>query len=420
MSLFNRALNLVGLQKIENSSPGPLSDFWWRDPQTGFVTVLNGFVSPLMAQQLAVVDKCIRTLAYTVGSVPLILYRRLPNGGKKRAVDHPLFKILHDKPNKLQTVFEWKESMQGHFESSGNGYSEILFDRMGEVDQLKPIHPDNVGDIQMNDRGNLVYPIRENGSMRNILGENMFHLRGPIEDGFKGFSPLRRHAKSVGVAISTDDFAGRYFSNSARPGGVLVTPKKFKDKEERDNYTDSWQRSQSGANAHRTAMLENGMEYKEFTIKPEEAQFLETRKYQNVDIGTRVYDLPPHVYGEMDKATFSNIEQQALEFIAHTMLARFVRFEQRANRDLLGDDSGEFFFEFLIDALLRGDAIGRATSNQIQFMNGAMNQDEWRAMENRNPLPNKEGQKFYVPMNLRAVGEPILDENNTESNQDEL
>lgn len=419
MSLFDKALSLVRLQKIDNTSPGPLDDFWYRDAQTGMVAVLNGFVSPLMAKQLAVVDKCIRTLAYTVGSVPLILYRRLDGGGKERATEHPLYRVLHDKPNRLQTAFEWKESMQGGFESDGNGYSEILYDSMGNIDQLIPLHSNSVKDVRQNERGDLVYIVRRNNVERNILGENMFHLRGPMDDGFKGISPLRRHAKTVGVAISTDDFAGRYFGNSARPGGTLVTPKKFKTKEERDKYTDSWQRSQTGANVHKTAMLEDGMEYKEFTIKPEEAQFLETRKYQNVDIGTRVYDLPPHIYGEMDRATFSNIEQQALEFIAHTMLARLTRFEQRADKDLLGDDNDEFFFEFLIDALLRGDAKSRAESNQKQFMNGALNDDEWRAMENRNPLPNGQGKKFYVPANLKVVGDPTPNQN-TESQQNEL
>lgn len=406
MKFKDRLAFLFGYQKMA-SAKSPLDDFWYMP--LGMQSDSGIDVTVGRAYQLAVVYACVRIISQTKASLPLILYRRTKDGGKERATDHHLYGLLHDNPNQYQTSYEWREMLSAHQELRGNAICEKIYDRKYNVIGLMPWNPDKVK-LELLDNGNLRYTYRkQNGKETVRLKEDIVHFRGCSDDGFWGLSPIAMAKESIGLAIATERFGAKYFKNYAKPPIFLEHPGKLSE-QAKDGLQRSVTEKYGGENIHSVGVVEEGMKVHELGIRNDEAQFLETRKYQAIDIGTRIFGVPPHMYGEMDRATFSNIEQQAIEFVMHTIRPRLVRDEQVLNRDLLENDK-EYFFEYLVDGLLRGDAFNRAQSLQIQFQNGALNIDEWRSIENRNPLPNELGKKNYVQLNMTEVGkepEPVV------------
>lgn len=353
------------------------------------------------ALRISAVYACVRILAETVASLPLRVYERLPDGGKRRAPTHPLYRTLHDSPNGWQTSLEFRELMTGHLVLRGNAFAYLEGDAGGL--ELVPLHPDRVRVfwVAENQVGYEVL-FRTSGQWRRVNADDVLHLRGLSADGLRGMSPVELERNAFGNAAATDIYAGKLFANGARPGGVLEHPAQLTDKARAALLT-QWEAMHRGAdNAHRTAILEEGMKWHEVGLANDDAQFIENRKYNVIDIA-RIFRVPPHMIGDLDRATFSNVEQQAIDFVVHTVRPWLVRWEQSLNRTLLGGDE-RYFVEFLVDGLLRGDAQARSAALQTQFMNGALSPDEWREIENRNPLPDGLGQGFYVPVNLQRLG----------------
>ncbi|MFM7670677.1 MAG: phage portal protein, partial [Betaproteobacteria bacterium] len=275
-------------------------------------------VSPDAAMRLAAVYACVRILSETMASLPVVVYRTRPDGGKDRIKDHWLYHRLARTPNRYQNPFEWREMLQGHLTLRGNAYCQILSNRKGEITELLPIHPDRVK-LEMLSNGDYRYRIRQTSGTDMLLprGE-IWHLRGLSSDGLVGMSPIELARESLGMALAAQDYGARFFSNDAKPtGGWIEFPGSFKDAEAKRVFRDSYQQAQAGANRGKVLVLENGMKFHEVGVTNKDAQFLELRKFQITDIA-RLFRVPPHMIADLDRATFSNIEQQSLEFVMHT------------------------------------------------------------------------------------------------------
>lgn len=343
----------------------------------------------------------VRVLSETVAQLPLVIYRRLPGGGKERAAHHSLYPILHTAPNPEMTSFIWRETGQGHAVSWGNHYSEIVRDRTDTIRELWPLAPDRMQKKRAADGTIFFRYQKSNGEQRDLEARQVFHLPGLGWDGFTGYSVLSMAREAIGLGLSAEAFGATFFAQGATTKGIIAYPGDL-DQPQADALREKFDGRHGGTrNAHRTGVLTNGATYTSTSIPPEDAQFLQTRKFQVTEIA-RMFRLPPHLIGDLEHATFTNIEQQSLEFVKYSMLPWLTRWEQQIQKDLIQDD--QYFAEFLVDGLERADAVTRATALQIRRQNGTLNADQWRATENENPLDDGAGQEFWQPLNMGIVG----------------
>ena len=389
------------LDNLFSTPPDPTDDFWFKP--ISFLSKSGKPVSPETAIRLTAVWSSVRILTETIGSVPTILYRRLADDGREPARKLHVFKLLSKRPNPWQTALEFKEMMQFHVSLRGNAYAEIIDGPSGPFDKLIPHHPDLI-EPRFLDDFTVEYEIRsvEGRPQRVIKMENMLHLRGPMSrDGLKGLSPIDEEREAVGFAMAAEEYGARFFRNAARPPGVIEAGGTFKNKEAANEFRRSWQESQTGVNLHKTAVLPPGMTYKTIGLTNDQAQFLETRSYSAKDIA-RIFRIPPHMINEMGEATFSNIEQQSLEFVMNTMSPWFERWEQALERALL-PDTDELFVEFFVDRLLRGDIKTRHAAYR-QALGGAAwaTVNEIRVKENMSRRPD--GDELPKPLNMQMGG----------------
>ena len=409
------------------SLPGPDDDFWYQP--VGVHTASGARVTPASALTFPAVYACVKVIAEALMQMPLFLYERLPNGGKERATKHPLYALLHDAPNEHQTSPEWREIMQHHILLRGNAYSEKTIVRTGLrgldtpiVELGMPHHPDFVKvEKTTTQRGieyRYIFQDPAGGSDRELRSDQVLHIRGLglAPDGISGLSPIEIEREAVGLGLSSQDFLARYFANDARPGGWLEHPTNFKDDETKRKFRAAWQDAQTGANRHKTAILEYGMKYTPLELKLVDAQFLGLRKYQNLDIA-RIYRVPPHLIMELDRATFSNITQQDIEFVKFTLLPWLTRWERRLSLSLLTKEEREtLFFEFLVDGLERGDGVARANYYNKGIQDGWLTRNEVRIRENLNPL--KGLNEPLEPLNMARAADRD-DDNSERSDEDE-
>jgi HK97 family phage portal protein len=340
---------------------------------------------------------CVRVLAESMAQLPLILYRR-DGAGKRRATEHPLYTLLHDAPNPEMTAFELREVMAGHVATWGNGYAEIEWSDRGYPVALWPLRPDRMT-VKRRD-GVLFYAYRLPGNeqSKRLESHQVWHWRGMGGDGMVGYSPVRMHMEAIGLSLATERYGAAFFGNGARPGGILTHPGKL-SKEAQTRLSDSFEDDHGGIEqAHRMRILEEGMSYTAIGVPPEEAQFLETRKFQIAEIA-RIYRVPLHMVGDLERATFSNIEHQSINFVVHTLGPWLARIEQTIGRDLLvGQERNTHYAEHLVEGLLRGDTASRYGAYQQAIQSGWMNRNEARVKENLDPAKGLDG--FLVPLNM--------------------
>lgn len=377
-------------------------DLLMENRGVGYETASGRKITALGSLQNTAVFACARILAESEASLPLILYQRLERG-KERATGHGLFDVLHTLANPEMTSVELRETLMGHLVLWGNAYAEIQR-RGGRVVALWPLRPDRV-DIRRMPSGELAYvvtmgdPLERDPEQAVLPWANVMHIKGLGYDGVKGYSPISLARQAVGLALATEEFGARFFGNGARPGVVLEHPGLLNDKAH-ERLKTSWEgRHQGLENSHRVAILEEGMKLHEVGIPPEDAQFLETRKFQVTEIA-RLFRVPPHMLADLERATFSNIEQQSLDFVIHSLRPWLVRWEQAISRDLLtpAERRQGYFAEHLIDALLRGDIVARYQSYAQGRQNGWLSANDIREMENMNPVPG--GDVYLVPLNM--------------------
>ena len=359
-------------------------------------------VNERTAMQTTAVYACVRILAEAVASLPLHVYEYRDDGGKKLVHDHPLYYLLHDEPNPEMTSFVFRETLMSHLLIWGNAYAQIIRDGAGRVLGLYPLLPDKM-EVQRDDKGNIYYVysrnsdenpmFKEYGNIK-LKAEDVLHIPGLGFDGLIGYSPIAMAKNAVGMTLACEEYGASFFANGANPGGVLEHPGVLKDP---SKVRESWNSVYRGVNnAHKIAVLEEGMKYQQIGIPPEEAQFLETRKFQINEIA-RLYRIPPHMVGDLDKSSFSNIEQQSLEFVKYTLDPWVIRWEQSLQRSLLlPGEKGKYFIKLNVDGLLRGDYQSRMNGYAVGRQNGWFSANDIREMENMNPIPDEEGGNLYL------------------------
>jgi HK97 family phage portal protein len=374
-------------------------DSWLVDFFSGGGASKSGVhVTPDTALGHSAVFACVQVRSQTLASLPLKLFRRGKKGEKVPATNHPAYGLLHSSPHPQLTSFEFREMMNGHADLRGIGYAQIVRDNAGRVRRLVPLHPDRVRPVRADTfNADGVRPLFFDvtnpgfGGTQRLSEFEVLRLPNFTLDGLTGVSPIRIARESIGLALAADEHAARMFSNGARPIGVLEHPAKLDDPG-RKNLRDSWQAIHGGvSNTGKVAILEENMKYHEIGLSNQDAQLLESRKYSRTEIAS-LWRVPPHKIGDLERATFSNIEQQSIEFVQDCMLPLCVRWEQRLDMSLLTEDErGEYFFKFNLAGLLRGDTKSRYEAFRIGL--GRAGEPGWitvadiREVEDMNPIP---------------------------------
>nr|DAI96066.1 MAG TPA: Portal [Caudoviricetes sp.] len=350
-------------------------------------------VTAQTAIQLSTVYACVRVISETVASLPLGVYEATDDGNQK-AADHPLYRLLHDEPNTEMTSFVFREVMLAHLLLYGNSYSQIIRSGKNSIVGLYPLLPDHM-DVDRDSKGNLTYTYTtSDGKTVVIKPTDMLHIPGLGFDGVMGYSPIALEKSAIGLGLASEEYGSKFFSNGARPSGILTHPNTVKNPRA---IRDSWNSAYGGStNANRVAILEEGMTFTPLSIPNNEAQFLETRKFQVEEI-CRIFRVPPHLVGDLEHATFSNIEHMSIDFAVHTIRPWLVRIEQAMNRALFSDqEKGKFYVQFNIDGLMRGDYKSRMEGYAIARQNGWMSANDIRQLENQNPIPAEKGGDAYL------------------------
>ena len=359
-------------------------------------------VNERTAMQTTAVYACVRILAEALASLPIHVYAYKEGGGKEMVFDHPLYTLLHDEPNPEMTSFVFRETLMSHLLIWGNAYAQIIRDGAGRVVGLYPLLPNQV-EVERDAKGKLIYVYsrqdEDNPNFKEmgdvvLRSEDVLHIPGLGYNGLRGFSPIAMAKNAVGMTLACEQYGASFFANGANPGGVLEHPGVLKDP---SKVRESWNAVYKGVtNAHKVAVLEEGMKYHQIGIPPEEAQFLETRKFQINEIA-RLYRIPPHMVGDLDKSSFSNIEQQSLEFVKYTLDPWVIRWEQSLQKALLlPGEKGKYFIKLNVDGLLRGDYASRMEGYLAARNGGWMSANDIREMEDMNPISDEEGGNLYL------------------------
>ena len=350
-------------------------------------------VNEFTAMQMTVVYSCVRVLAETLAGLPLHLYKRGDSNSKEKAKDHAIYFLLHDEPNNEMTSFVFRETLMTHLLLWGNAYAQIIRNGRNEVIGLYPLMPNKMTVIRSED-GEIFYKYNHKSEEVYLLKEDVLHIPGLGFDGLIGYSPITMAKNAIGMAMACEDYGASFFQNGAQPGGVLEHPGIIKDPE---RVRASWNAAFQGPkNANKVAVLEEGMKYQPIAIAPSEAQFLETRKFQLNEIA-RIFRIPPHMIGDLEKSSFSNIEQQSLEFVKYTLDPWIVRWEQSLERALLTKKEKEsYFIKFNLDGLLRGDYESRMNGYAVGRQNGWMSANDIRELENLDRISAEEGGDLYL------------------------
>lgn len=381
--------------KPKNSTVGSGYSFFFGGTTSG------KRVNEMSAMQMTAVYSCVRILAEAVAGLPLHLYRYTDNGSKEKAIEHPLYRLLHDEPNPEMTSFIFRETLMTHLLLWGNAYAQIVRNGKGDVLGLYPLMPNKMS-VDRDTDGRLWYTYTRStdeaptmkGSTVKLHPYDVLHIPGLGFDGLVGYSPIAMAKNAIGMGIACEEYGARFFANGAAPGGVLEHPGTVKDPQK---IRDSWNSVYRGTgNAHKVAVLEEGMKYTPIGISPEQAQFLETRKFQINEIA-RIFRVPPHMVGDLEKSSFSNIEQQSLEFVKYTLEPWVIRWEQSIMRALLSTQEKEMYFvKFNLEGLLRGDYQSRMNGYAIARQNGWMSANDIRELENLDRISAEDGGDLYL------------------------
>lgn len=369
--------------RADGGDRSPWGSFWFSS-----VSQANGggvIVTADTAMRMSSVYACVRVLAESMAILPFVMYKPDGKGGKQRITDHWLYRLMAKAPNRFQTPFEWREMLMGHLALRGNAFCQIIEDGAGGISELLPLHPDRVT-VELLDNGAWRYRfVDRTGATQIYRRDQVWHLRGMSGDGIVGMNPIEVQRSTIEAALSAQAYGNLLFANNARPGGGWIEyPGKFVDRAARKTFKESWNESQGGGKQGSVAVLEHGMKYHEVGMTSVDSQFLENRQFNVTDIA-RMFRIPPHMIGDLSKATFSNIEHQSLEFVTHTMTPWAERWESSIESALLGEES-EYEVEFDFTNLMRGDSAGRSTYYHNGILDGWMTRNEARAREGLNPI----------------------------------
>lgn len=363
-------------------------------------------VTPESAMRLSAVWACVRLISESIASLPLHVYRRVDERRRIKVTSVPAYRLLHDEPNQLMTSFAMRETMSAQLLLWGRALAPIIRNQAGQPLEILPVHPSRV-QIRKSERIGLVYDVRLPDDRMITVGQaDMIHVPGLSFDGIESLSPIRYAAQSIGLGLAAEQFGAAFFGNGSTPSGYLTMAEKL-NQEQVTTLRNSWYATYGGvSNSNKTAVLFGGAKFERISIPPSEAQFVEARKFQVSEIA-RWYRVPPHMIGDLEKATFSNIEHQALEFVTHTLRPWLVRWEQELNRKLFPTSTdgvpSDFYVEFNVDGLLRGDIKSRSDYYIRGRQWGWLSANDIRALENMDPIDN--GDVYLSPMNMVKAGD---------------
>ncbi|MCC8066173.1 MAG: phage portal protein [Clostridiales bacterium] len=398
MSIFSRIFGSKE-PKVQNSTPGAAYRFFYGGTEAGKV------VNERTALQQTAVFACIRILAEAIAGLPLHLYRYNEGGSKEKAIDHPLYFLLHDEPNPESSSYIFRETLMTHVLLYGNAYAQIIRNGRGDVTALYPLMSNRMK-VDRDSNGKLYYEYQRTtdeaptmkGNTVILSPHDVLHIPAISYDGILGISPLATAKNAVGLGIAAEEFASKFFEHGATPSGVLEHPSVVKDPE---RLRESWNAAFGGSsNAQKVAVPEEGLKFSPISSSPENSQLLETRRFQVEEIA-RIFRIPIHLLGDLSHATFSNIEEQSLEFSEYTLRPWVTRWEQSMTRSLLKpEEKGKYFIKFNMDGLQRGSYESRMRGYQIARQNGWMSANDIRELEQLDKLPGTQGDLYLVNGNM--------------------
>ncbi len=370
----------------------------------GLETIAGVAVTGAAALKFGPVFSCVRVLAESIGQLPLHLYESSDGITREKAISNPLYGILHAAPNDYMTSQEWREMMVAHLCLRGNHYSYVNRVR-GTIRELLPLNPDAV-EVTQDENFEIHYRVKFPDGSEDVLShDKILHIKLMTIDGFKGLSPISQAREVIGHGIATQQYGSRLFKNGARPGGILSTEGTLK-KDQIDAIREQWESVHGGSeNAHKAAILQGGLTWTAVAMSAEDAQFLETRKFNRAEIAG-IFRVPPHMIGDLERATFSNIEQQSIDFVVYTLMPWITKIEQRISLNLLTrQERAKFFAKVNVAGLLRGDMKTRAEFYTRMVQIGVISPNEVRESEDMNP---REGGDIYLtPTNMAIDGKPV-------------
>ena len=392
-SIFNK-------RATSKTNGNPQKPQYWVQKLFGGVgnTAAGVVVDQTSALTSTAVWRAVSLVSQTIGSLPLHMYERIDERSSNKAATHKLYYVLHSEPNPEQSAIEFKEMLQAHLLTWGRAHAEIAVDGKGNL-QLWPLIPDRVSVLKGKDNKRPQYLISlPEGQQVTLSAQQVFTLRGLGYSLHQSYNVITLFRESLGLTLAAEEFGARFFGNGATLGGVLEHPGQLGEEAHKELRESMENRHQGLDNAHRFMILEEGMKYREIAVPPDKAQYLETRKFQITDVA-RIIGVPPHKLAEMDRATFSNIEHQAIEFVQDTINPWCVRWEQALSRQLLSDDEKKrYYFKHNLAGLLRGDFKTRMEGYSIGRQNGWLSANDVRELEDMNPI--KDGDIYLSPLNM--------------------
>lgn len=368
---------------IDDGDRSPFGAFWFG-PTPGRA---GGLVSNDDALRLTAVYRAVRLLSDSLSVLPFRVVRRSADGRKFTELrNHWLFTLINRQPNPYMDPATFRKLAQTHLELRGNFYARIVANKRGAITALLPIHPDRVT-VEMIDEYNWRWRItNRDGTVEYLSRTEVFHRRDFTLNGITGLNPIACAREALATGIAAQSYGQRFFENNAQPGGWIEYPGEFKTDQDRATFRDKLQALWGGRNQGKTAVLDRGMKYHEVAISNADAQFIESKKMTVSEIA-RLFGVPPHKLGDLSASTNNNIEQQSLDYINDSLMARIVGWESGMRFDLLGEDEQDLEIVLDVSALMRGDSTARRGFYHAGILDGWMTRNEARAMENLNPLP---------------------------------
>jgi len=413
--MMNKVMSYFGYSKRAATS---------RDTSGWFVDYVNGGASTLSGERinnnnamaLSTVFACINNISTDISKLPIKVFQK-KDGVRREISDHPLRKVLDKQPNPNMTAMDFRQAITAHCLGWGNGYAFITKKLDGSIAFLSPLVPSRTIPKQDEKTKEIYYEVTtESGLKSEIVADNVLHIHGLGYDGLTGYNVIHQARESLGLAKATEKFGASYFGNGTVPGGFLEHPNNLSDAAKASLIQSMEKRHQGAENAHKITVLEEGMKFNQNTIPPEESQFLQTRQFSIPEI-CRWFRMQPHKVADLTRATFSNIEEQSLEYVTDTLTPWLRRWEQAIWSKLLTEQEQDdgYYVEHIVEGLLRGNIAARYSAYQIAIGNnnnpGFMTVNEIRERENLNPID--EGDELFTPTPGNGT-ESVPVENETE------
>ncbi len=387
-------------------------DGWFVEWVGGVSTASGERVGNDSAMRLSAVYACINAISEDVAKLPLNVYQET-DGGKQKMKAHPVYRLLHYQPNPDMTAMSFRQTLTAHCLSWGNGYAEIIRDNMGVPVELRPLRPDRVKPMRDRNNRTMYRVTNDAGGIVDLWSDEVLHIPGLGYDGVMGYNVIQYAREALGHAAALEKHGAAYFGNGATPGGILVHPGRLSDTA-RTNLEKFHNKNHRGSdNANKTAIYEEGMQYTKISIPPNESQFIESRQFSIPEI-CRWFRIQPHKIADLSRSTYSNIEQQSLDYVTDTLSGWLKRWEQAIWWKLFADDEKDdgFYAEHVVEGLLRGDINTRYRSYAVGRQWGFLSVNEIRQKENLNPIDG--GDQYLVPVNMTTPTKLEHDETNVQ------